>query len=120
MPRGFAFLLSCLLPASALAAGPGEMSLSAGPGLALTFDSQTRAGAAADARFLYGLSDSWSARLGLLQMYSWTQQEHMLGRMSRKYFRDWGCRTRHLPNPARATLDTAPVIGHRTCLNEHG
>jgi hypothetical protein len=65
MPRGFAFLLSCLLPASALAAGPGEMSLSAGPGLALTFDSQTRAGAAADARFLYGLSDSWSARLGL-------------------------------------------------------
>jgi hypothetical protein len=41
------------------------MSLSAGPGLALTFDSQTRAGAAADARFLYGLSDSWSARLGL-------------------------------------------------------
>jgi hypothetical protein len=65
MHRALAFLSGCLLPLSALAAGPGEMALTAGPGLALGLEDTPRAGAAADARFLYGLSDSWSARVGL-------------------------------------------------------
>jgi hypothetical protein len=55
-----------LFPATALAAGPGEMMLTAGPGLALVHQAETRTGASADARFLYGFSDSWSAHLGLL------------------------------------------------------
>jgi hypothetical protein len=65
MRLGFAFLVCTLLPASALAGGQGEMALSGGPGVALAFEGKTRAGASADVRFLRGLSDSWSARLGL-------------------------------------------------------
>jgi hypothetical protein len=41
------------------------MLLTAGPGLALVHQDQTRAGVAADVRLLYGLTDAWSARLGL-------------------------------------------------------
>ena len=65
MRRVLLSLLPILLPATALAAGSGEMMLTAGPGLALVHQAETRTGASADARFLYGLSDSWSAHLGL-------------------------------------------------------
>jgi hypothetical protein len=68
MHRALSPILSILLsalPASALAAGPGEMILTAGPGLAVVHQSETRAGAAAEARFLYGLTDTWSAHIGL-------------------------------------------------------
>jgi hypothetical protein len=53
------------MPASALAVGQGETSLSGGLGLALAFQSQTRAGVQADVRLLRGISDSWAARLGV-------------------------------------------------------
>jgi hypothetical protein len=39
--------------------------LTAGPGVALVHQDRTRTGVSADARLLYGLSDSWSAHLGL-------------------------------------------------------
>ena len=65
MRLSFAALLCCLLPTAALAAGQGEMAISGGPGLAVMIEGTTRAGASADLRFLRGLSDSWSARLGL-------------------------------------------------------
>jgi hypothetical protein len=65
MRFGLPLLLLALLPASALAAGQGETTLSGGPGLVVLFDGTTRAGAAADARLLRGLTDSWSLRLGL-------------------------------------------------------
>ncbi|MBN2574163.1 MAG: outer membrane beta-barrel protein [Deltaproteobacteria bacterium] len=65
MRLAFALPLCALLPAAALAAGQGETALSGGPGLAVLFDGRTRAGVTADARLLYGLSDAWSARLGL-------------------------------------------------------
>lgn len=41
------------------------MALTAGPGLAVGLTGGTRVGASVDARFLYGLTDAWSARLGL-------------------------------------------------------
>jgi|GEM_PF-4123154 len=65
MRLGFAILLGSLLPASALGAGRGEMAVTGGPGLAVVFAGTNRAGASADLRVLRGLSDSWSARLGL-------------------------------------------------------
>jgi hypothetical protein len=39
--------------------------LTAGPGVALAHQDRTRSGISADVRWLYGLSDSWSAHLGL-------------------------------------------------------
>ncbi len=57
--------LACLAPGSALAVGQGESSLSAGGGLAVLSGGQSRAGLAAELRLLRGLSDAWSARLGL-------------------------------------------------------
>jgi hypothetical protein len=60
-----ALTLAWLLPAPALAVGQGEASLSVGAGLAVAFQSQGRAGACAEFRLLRGLSDAWSARLGL-------------------------------------------------------
>jgi hypothetical protein len=60
-----ALALAWLLPVSALAVGQGEASLSLGAGLAVAFEGQGRAGAEAEFRVLRGLSDAWSARLGL-------------------------------------------------------
>ncbi len=54
---------------AAFAAGAGEAALTAGPGALLGLEGETRAGAIVDVRFLYGLSDAWSARLGL--GYGW-------------------------------------------------
>jgi hypothetical protein len=65
MRHGLALLLCSLLSASALAAGQGEIAVTGGTGLAFLFEGQTRTGAEADVRFLRGLSDSWSARLGV-------------------------------------------------------
>jgi hypothetical protein len=65
MRPGFAPLLCLLLPAAALAGGPGESALGAGPGLAVLSEGTTRAGASGEVRFPRGLSDSWSARMGL-------------------------------------------------------
>lgn len=65
MRPAFAFLLCWFLPASALAVGQGEFTVSGGPGLALLLRDETRAGATADIGLLYGLSDSWAARLGV-------------------------------------------------------
>jgi hypothetical protein len=61
----FAFALACLVPVPAIAVGQGEASLSVGGGLAIEGQGQARAGAAAEFRLLRGLSDTWSARLGL-------------------------------------------------------
>jgi hypothetical protein len=58
-------LLALLFPATAGAAGPGERMLTAGPGVAFVHQDRTRTGISGDARLLYGLSDSWSAHLGL-------------------------------------------------------
>lgn len=63
--RRLPFLLLGLVPASAWAAGPGETAFGAGPALALVRQGETRAGAAVDARVLYGLDDIWSAHAGL-------------------------------------------------------
>jgi hypothetical protein len=64
-----ALLCAFLAPATAVAGGRGEMALTAGPGVAIAKLADTQAGAAADARFLYGLSDAWSARLGLAAIW---------------------------------------------------
>jgi hypothetical protein len=64
MRRALVLLLG-LLPASAGAAGRGETAVGAGPALAVLHQTRTRAGAALDARFLYGLSDVLSAHAGL-------------------------------------------------------
>lgn len=68
MRRVLALLLG-LLPASAVGAGRGETAIGAGPALALLHQGKTRAGAAVDARVLYGLDDIWSAHAGLT--FSW-------------------------------------------------
>ena len=60
-----AFALVWLLPASALAVGEGEASLSLGAGLAVTFQDGGRAGVEGEFRLLRGLTDAWSGRLGL-------------------------------------------------------
>jgi hypothetical protein len=65
MRLGLPLLLLAISPASALAAGEGETTISGGPGLAVLFDGQTRAGVATDVRLLRGLTDAWSLRLGL-------------------------------------------------------
>lgn len=65
MRHGIALLLFCLVPASASAGGQGEMMLGGGPALAVVVEDTARVGASADLRFLRGLSDSLSARLGL-------------------------------------------------------
>jgi hypothetical protein len=57
--------LACLAPGTALAVGEGESSLSAGGGVAVLFQGQSRTGVAAEFRLLRGISDAWSARLGL-------------------------------------------------------
>jgi hypothetical protein len=54
-----------LLPASALAVGEGEASLSLGAGCALTFQGDGHAGVEGEFRLLRGLGDAWSGRLGL-------------------------------------------------------
>ena len=59
------FVGAWLLPATALALGPGEASLSGGLGLTLARPDETRAGAQAEVRLLRGVTDSWAARLGL-------------------------------------------------------
>lgn len=60
-----ALVFACLVPASAVAVGQGEASLSVGAGLAVAFQDDARPGAQAEFRLLRGLTDSWSARLGL-------------------------------------------------------
>jgi hypothetical protein len=65
MRFGPALLLCALLPATARAAGHGETAVSGGPGLAVLVAGATQVGVAGDLRLLRGLSDSWSARLGL-------------------------------------------------------
>ena len=65
MRRALALLILCMPAPSALAAGEGEMALTAGPGLAVGLTGGARVGASVDARFLYGLTDAWSARLDL-------------------------------------------------------
>jgi hypothetical protein len=59
--RGALVCLFLGLPASALAAGRGELTLSGGPAFALFHQTETHAGAGLDARLLYGLNDVWSA-----------------------------------------------------------
>jgi uncharacterized protein (DUF697 family) len=60
--RGALVCLLLGLPASAFAAGRGELALSGGPAFALLHqDEESRAGAAVDARLVYGLDDVWSA-----------------------------------------------------------
>jgi len=54
-----------LVPASALALGKGEASLSGGLGFSLAHQADTRPGASVEARLLRGISDAWSARLSL-------------------------------------------------------
>ena len=61
----FAFVFACLVPVPAIAVGQGEADLSLGAGLAFEFQGDGRAGAEAEFRLLRGLSDAWSARLGL-------------------------------------------------------
>jgi hypothetical protein len=61
----FAFALACLMPVPAIAVGQGEASLSVGGGLAIQCQGEGRTGAAVEFRLLRGLSDAWSARLGL-------------------------------------------------------
>ncbi len=65
MRRALALLIVWVPAPAAFATGEGETALTAGPGFALGFEDATRAGGSADARLLYGLTDSWSARLGL-------------------------------------------------------
>jgi hypothetical protein len=60
-----AFLLALLLPASALAVGQGEASLSLGGGMAVRVQGEAQPGIAAELRILRGVSDAWAARLGL-------------------------------------------------------
>ena len=69
-------ILACLAPESALAVGEGESSLSAGAGGAVLFQGQSRAGVAAEFRLLHGLSDAWSARLGLQAAVAPSSQGH--------------------------------------------
>jgi hypothetical protein len=57
--------LAWLLPTSAFAVGQGEASVSVGGGLAIEFQGESAVGAAAEIRLLRGLTDAWSARLGL-------------------------------------------------------
>jgi hypothetical protein len=68
MRRALPLLMLLGLPATATptwAAGQGETALTAGPGLAVGLTGATRVGASLDARLLYGLTDAWSARLGI-------------------------------------------------------
>ncbi len=65
MRSALPLLLVCVCASRAFAAGQGETALTAGPGLVLGLEGPVRGGGSVDARFLYGLSDSWSARLGL-------------------------------------------------------
>jgi hypothetical protein len=65
MRLALAFLTLSLVPATVRAAGQGETAVTGGPGLAILFDGETRVGGAADLQLLHGLSDFWSARLGL-------------------------------------------------------
>jgi hypothetical protein len=60
-----ALALAWLVPASALAVGEGEAALSVGAGFAVAFQGDGRAGAEGEFRLLRGLTDAWSARLGL-------------------------------------------------------
>lgn len=81
MRRALALLILLCLPAArTFAAGAGEKALTAGPGLAIAFADGTRAGASLDARFLYGLSDSWSARLGFAGSWLAAAGDHAAGR----------------------------------------
>lgn len=73
MRFGPAFLLSALLPVAAHAAGQGETVVAGGPGMAVLFDDEARVGVAGDVRLLRGLSDSWSAKLGLA--FAWIPAE---------------------------------------------
>jgi hypothetical protein len=57
--------LAWLLPMSAFAVGEGEASLALGGGLALALQNEGRAGVEVEFRLLRGLTDAWSARLGL-------------------------------------------------------
>lgn len=61
----FAVLSLWFLPVPASAVDRGEASLSAGAGLAVAAQDQSRAGAQVEFRVLRGLGDSWAARLGL-------------------------------------------------------
>jgi hypothetical protein len=65
MLRALLLLGLLLSPATVLAAGRGEISVTAGPGVAVVKQAETHVGGAADVRFLYGINDAWSARLGL-------------------------------------------------------
>jgi hypothetical protein len=65
MRRTLALLILCMPAPSAFATGEGETALTAGPGLAVGLTGGARVGASVDARLLYGLTDSWSARVGL-------------------------------------------------------
>ena len=58
-------MLLGLPPIPAWATGQGETALTAGPGLVLGLDGGARVGASLDARFLFGISDAWSARVGV-------------------------------------------------------
>jgi hypothetical protein len=65
MRVGPAVLLSALLPFAAHAAGQDETVVTGGPGLAVLFDGEAQVGVSGDVRLMHGLSDFWSARLGL-------------------------------------------------------
>jgi hypothetical protein len=65
MRRALPLLVASLSATPAFAIGEGETTLTVGPGLALGLEGSTRVGGLVDARFLFGLTDAWSARLGL-------------------------------------------------------
>lgn len=71
-----ALLFFCLVPASARALGQGEATLSAGGGLAVLFQGQSRVGAEGELRLVRGVSDAWSLRLGLQAAAAHASGEH--------------------------------------------
>jgi hypothetical protein len=81
MRLGLACVFLALFPATARAAGQGEIAVSGGPGLAILFDGETRLGGAAEVRLLRGLSDLWSARLGLQAAWISASRESPATRM---------------------------------------
>jgi hypothetical protein len=57
--------LACLTPFSAAAVGQDESSLQAGAGWAVAHQGESRSGVEGEFRIVRGLTDAWSARLGL-------------------------------------------------------
>jgi len=74
-----ALAIACLVPATTVAVGEKEASLSVGAGLAVAVQVDARPGVQGEFRLLRGLSDAWALRLGLQAAVLPASQGHKTG-----------------------------------------